>query len=70
MTEHYDALETRSPEEREAQLMAALPKQIALAKRRAPGFKRILRGIDPKRIDLRVSGSLASCRRRHPRSAG
>ncbi len=55
MTEHYDALETRSPEEREAQLMAALPKQIALAKRRAPGFKRILRGIDPKTIDSRAA---------------
>ncbi len=55
MSEHYDALETRSPEEREAQLMAALPKQIALAKRRAPGFKRILRGIDPKTIDSRAA---------------
>ncbi|MCG6951835.1 MAG: AMP-binding protein [Betaproteobacteria bacterium] len=55
MTEYYDTLETRSPDEREAQLMAALPKQIALAKRRAPGFKRILRGIDPKTIDSRAA---------------
>jgi phenylacetate-CoA ligase len=55
MTEHYDALETRPPDEREAQLMTALPRQIALAKRRAPGFKRILRGIDPKRIDSRAA---------------
>jgi phenylacetate-CoA ligase len=55
MTEYYDTLETRSPNEREAQLMAALPKQIALAKRRAPGFKRILRGIDPKTIDSRAA---------------
>ena len=53
MTEHYDSLETRSPEEREAQLLAALPKQIALAKRRAPGFKRILKGFDAKQIDSR-----------------
>jgi phenylacetate-CoA ligase len=53
MTEHYDSLETRSPDEREAQLLAALPKQIALAKRRAPGFKRILRGFDPKQVDSR-----------------
>jgi len=55
MIEYYDTLETRSPDEREAQLMAALPKQIALAKRRAPGFKRILRGIDPKTIDSRAA---------------
>jgi len=55
MTDHYDALETRSADERETQLMAALPKQIALAKRRAPGFKRILRGIDPKRVDSRAA---------------
>jgi len=55
MTEYYDTLETRSPDEREAQLMAALPKQIALAKRRAPGFKRILRGIDPKTVDSRAA---------------
>jgi phenylacetate-CoA ligase len=53
MTEHYDSLETRSPEAREAQLLAALPKQIALAKRRAPGFKRILKGFDAKQIDSR-----------------
>jgi len=55
MTEHFDTLETRSPDEREAQLMAALPKQIALAKRRAPGFKRILKGIDARSIDSRAA---------------
>lgn len=55
MAEYYDSLETRSPDEREAQLMAALSKQIGLAKRRAPGFKRILKGIDPKAIDSRAA---------------
>ena len=55
MAEYYDALETRSPDEREAQLMAALPKQIALAKRKAPGFKRILKGVDPKSVDSRAA---------------
>jgi phenylacetate-CoA ligase len=53
MSEHYDSLEIRSPEEREAQLLTALPKQVALAKRRAPGFKRILKGFDAKQIDSR-----------------
>ena len=31
MNPFYDALETRAPEEREAALMAALPRQIAHA---------------------------------------
>ena len=35
--DHYDALETRSAEEREAALMSALPVHIAHAKK-APGF--------------------------------
>jgi len=55
MAEYYDALETRSPDEREAQLAAALPKQIAHAKRRAAGFKRILKGFDAKTIDSRAA---------------
>ena len=38
--EHFDKLETRSPKKREAQLMAELPRLIAHAKRRAPGFGR------------------------------
>ena len=42
MNPHYDALETRSAEEREAALMAALPRQVAYAKSRAPGFAGIL----------------------------
>ena len=36
--DHYDALETRSPDEREAALRRALPAQIAHATARAPGF--------------------------------
>ncbi|UEM04358.1 AMP-binding protein [Skermanella rosea] len=42
----YDDLETRSADEREASLLAALPEQIHLAQRRAPAYGRILRGID------------------------
>ncbi|HRD92737.1 AMP-binding protein [Accumulibacter sp.] len=38
----YDSLETRSPEEREAWLMARLPQQVAHAKRRSPYFRRLL----------------------------
>jgi phenylacetate-CoA ligase len=42
MTEYYDALETGAPAERERALMAALPRQIALAKERAPYYARLL----------------------------
>ncbi|HXU42784.1 MAG TPA: AMP-binding protein, partial [Burkholderiales bacterium] len=51
--EHFDKLETRSPKSREAALMAALPRHIAHAKQRAPGFARILSSINPSRIKSR-----------------
>lgn len=50
MTRTYDALETRSPAEREAALMAALPAQVAHAQRSAPAFARILAGVDASRV--------------------
>jgi phenylacetate-CoA ligase len=53
--EHYDRLETRSPKAREAALMAALPKQVAHAKRRAPGFARIFADIKPEKIKSRAA---------------
>jgi phenylacetate-CoA ligase len=49
----FDRLETRSPKAREAALMAALPKHIAHAKRRAPGFARILKDVDAAKINSR-----------------
>ena len=49
MTEHYDALETRSPEEREADLFARLPKLLAAAMQ-APAYAERLRGLDPAAI--------------------
>jgi len=51
----YDALETRSPAEREAALLAALPKQVAHAKAEAPGFARILAGVDPAAVNSRAA---------------
>ena len=51
--EYFDRLETRSPKAREAALMAALPRQIAHAKHRAPGFSKILQKIDPRKIASR-----------------
>lgn len=49
-----DALETRNPVERERDLMARLPQLVALAKR-APGWQRILDGIDPATVDSRAA---------------
>jgi phenylacetate-coenzyme A ligase PaaK-like adenylate-forming protein len=51
--DHFDKLETRAPKLREAALMAALPKLIAHARRRAPGFARILADVNPAKIRTR-----------------
>ncbi|MGD1878085.1 MAG: phenylacetate--CoA ligase family protein [Kiloniellaceae bacterium] len=53
--EHYDALETRSPEERETALMAALPRQIAHAKAKAPGYGEILADVDAAAVTGRAA---------------
>lgn len=49
MTEHDDALETRSPAEREADLFARLPKLLKAAMQ-APAYAERLAGIDPDAI--------------------
>jgi len=51
--EHFDRLETRPAKKREAALMAELPRLIAHAKRRAPGFARILGEVEPGKIRTR-----------------
>ncbi len=53
MSAHYDALETRSPAEREAALLAALPQQVAHAQKNSPAFAASLAGIDAKSITTR-----------------
>lgn len=55
MTEHFDALETRSPADREAAQMAALPGQLAHAKQNSAAFADILREIDVTGIDSRAA---------------
>ncbi|AMM26669.1 phenylacetate--CoA ligase family protein [Variovorax sp. PAMC 28711] len=45
MSDFYDALEVREPAERERDLLAALPKQIAHAQTAAPAFTKILDGV-------------------------
>ena len=53
MSSHYDALETRDPAQREAALMAALPKQIAHAQAHAPAFAASLKGVDAASVHSR-----------------
>jgi phenylacetate-CoA ligase len=49
----FDELEKRPPLAREAALMAALPAQIAHAMKNAPGFARILAGVDAAAVNSR-----------------
>ncbi|CAN7681937.1 AMP-binding protein [Variovorax sp. LjRoot84] len=53
MTDFYDKLEVRDPGEREQDLLAALPKQIAQAQTAAPAFAKILDGINARDITSR-----------------
>jgi phenylacetate-CoA ligase len=55
MTEYFDALETRDPRQREAQLMAALPKQVAHAQKASPAMAEILAGVDAATINSRAA---------------
>jgi phenylacetate-CoA ligase len=52
MTEHYDKLETRSADAREADLMARLPALVAAAMQ-APGWRQHLQGVDPAAVNSR-----------------
>ena len=55
MSTHYDTLETRTPAEREAALMNALPQQVAHAKANAPFFTRWLKDVDAASVTSRAA---------------
>ena len=55
MSEHYDALEVRSPQAREDALMAALPAHIAHAQSHSAAFAKILAGVNPQQINSRAA---------------
>jgi len=61
----YDRLETRDPAQREADLMAALPVQIAHAQAQAPAFAELLKGIDASRITSRAALATLPVTRKH-----
>jgi phenylacetate-CoA ligase len=54
-SEVYDALETRSPAEREATLLAALPAQIAHAQQHSAAMRDALQGVDARHITTRAA---------------
>jgi phenylacetate-CoA ligase len=54
MTDHYDSLETRSVDEREADLFARLPDMLRKAMA-APAYAERLAGIDPKSVTDRTA---------------
>jgi phenylacetate-CoA ligase len=54
VSEHYDALETREPAEREAELFSRLPGVLRQAMA-APAYAERLRGIDPAEINSRAA---------------
>src|SRR5215471_6604658 len=54
MPDHFDALETRDPAEREREQFARLPDLIANALR-APGWAAHLAGVDPRTVTSRAA---------------
>ncbi|MBV6631713.1 MAG: AMP-binding protein [Alphaproteobacteria bacterium] len=52
---HYDALETRSHDEREARLMAALTDQVAHAKANSAAYADMLADVDPASVTDRAA---------------
>ncbi|MCX8018095.1 MAG: phenylacetate--CoA ligase family protein, partial [Rhodocyclaceae bacterium] len=63
--DYYDALETRDPAERERDLMARLPAQIAHAKAHAPWFAESLRDVEPASITSRAALARLPVVRKH-----
>ncbi|MDP2263487.1 MAG: AMP-binding protein [Hydrogenophaga sp.] len=65
MTDFFDALETRSPAEREAAQMAALPGQIAHAQAHSAAMAEILQGVDAASITSRAALATLPVTRKH-----
>ncbi len=65
MSTFYDDLETRSPQEREAALLAALPGQIAHAQQRSEAFAGILAGVDAAQVTSRAALARLPVTRKH-----
>ena len=65
MSQYYDALETRDRGQREAELMAALPRQVAHAQRATQAFAAILAGINAAGVTSREALARLPVTRKH-----
>jgi len=65
MTAFYDDLETRSVEAREAQLLTALPLQVAHAKLKSAAFAELLKDVDPHQVSSRAALAALPVTRKH-----
>ena len=65
MSNHFDALETRDPAQREAALLAALPKQVAHAKAKARAFAKSLQSVDAASVNSRTALAKLPVIRKH-----
>jgi phenylacetate-CoA ligase len=65
MSEFFDALETRDPSQREADLFAALPGQVAHAQRASSALAEILAGVDAASITSREALARLPVTRKH-----
>jgi phenylacetate-CoA ligase len=65
MIDFYDALEQRDPAQREAQLMAALPQQVAHAQQNASAFAELLAGVDAAAVTSRAALARLPVTRKH-----
>jgi phenylacetate-CoA ligase len=55
MDSHFDALETRDAAERERDLFARLPQQLAYARERTPYYAALLKDVDPAKVTTRAA---------------
>ncbi len=65
MSPTFDALEIRAPLEREAALMAALPRQVAQAQAQASAFTELLSGVKAADISTRAALAQLPVTRKH-----
>ena len=65
MTDFFDALETRNPADREADLLQMLPLQVAHAKLASPALAEILQDVDPAQVSSRAALARLPVTRKH-----
>ncbi len=65
MSDFFDALETRDPAQREAALMAALPRQVAHAQKATTALAEILAGVDAAGVTSREALARLPVTRKH-----